>query len=186
MSFANAKKYWKKTVQLIVAILVSLFLSYLSQPLINEKALDTLVNIYSILAGFLVGIIALIGDPLSLPSGSWRVAEKARINTRRNLKGTRNLLYIYLLTLFFIFSYKLFTIDGVLSIYTKFNLETDIKNNLIDIKLLTERFILFLSYIAFFYSFMLPSKLFQVQEKRVDKEIEERRKKANINNNQPK
>lgn len=180
----SAKKYVRKTSQLILAVLISCALSYFSQPLINEKALDTLVNIYSILAGFLVGIIALIGDPLSLPSGSWRVAEKARNNTYRNLKGTRNLLYIYLLTLFFIFSYKLFTIDGVLEIYKKLELTEDIKENLLSIKLLTERFILFLSYIAFFYSFMLPSKLFHVQERRVNKEIEDRRNAANIKNNE--
>jgi hypothetical protein len=106
------KKYRNKTVFLFFTLLISGFLAATLQPVLNEKALDILVNIYSILAGFLIGVIALIGDPSSLPSGSWRIAEASTKNVFRNLQGTRNLLTVCLITLFCIFIYKLLSVDG--------------------------------------------------------------------------
>lgn len=174
------KKYSKKTTSLLLTLIVSGSLSVFFQPLLNDNALDTLVNIYSILAGFLIGVIALIGDPASLPSGSWRIAEAATKNTFRSLQGTRNLLYIYLLTLFLIFLYKLLSIDGITSILISYGVTLDVKSYLVVIKEWSELFILFCSFVAFGYSFKLPSKLYLIQYQRVNKEIASRRKEANI------
>ena len=154
------KMYGKKTAYLLVSILVSLLFSYFFQPLLTNDALDVLVNIYSILAGFLIGVIALIGDPSSLPSGSWRIAELATKNTFRLLKGTRNLLYVYLMTLLLIFMYKLLSIDQLMIVLNKLNNSFDFESYLFEIKVFGERLILLLSFLAFFYSFKLPSTLF--------------------------
>jgi len=177
---ANWKKYQKKSIFLITSMLISGFLCVLFQPLLNEKALDLLVNIYSILAGFLIGVIALIGDPSSLPSGSWRIAESSTKNVFRNLQGTRNLLSIYLLTLFLIFMYKLLSVSGVETILNSYGITPLDKSLLQTFKVWFEMGILFFSFIAFSYSFMLPAKLFSIQQQRVNKEIENRRKEANI------
>ncbi|MFH7566535.1 hypothetical protein [Oceanimonas smirnovii] len=177
---ATWKKYNKKTIYLLLTLILSGFLSVFFQPLVNEKALDTLVNIYSILAGFLIGVIALIGDPASLPSGSWRIAEASTRNTFKNLKGTRNLLYIYLITLFIIFMYKLLSVNGIVEILASYELEIKIEQPLLTLKKWSELFILFCSFVAFGYSFRLPSKLFSIQQQRVNKEIESRRRDANI------
>ncbi len=174
------KKYRKKSIFFIASLFVSFFFCIIFQPFLNEKALDLLVNIYSILAGFLIGVIALIGDPSSLPKGSWRIAESSSRNVYRNLQGTRNLLSIYLLTLFLIFMYKLLSVNGVEALFHSNNLTFVKKSTLQTIKVWSEMGILFLSFMAFSYSFKLPAKLFSIQQQRVNKEIESRRKKANI------
>ena len=48
------------------------------------------------------------------------------------------------------------------------------------LKELTEQFILFISFVAFSYSFTLPNSLFNIQKKRVEKEIESRRQQSGI------
>lgn len=176
------KSYLRKTVYLLITVSGSAVFAVLFQPLLTDKALDVLVNIYSILAGFLIGVIALIGDPSSLPSGSWRIAESATKNTFRKLRSTKNLLHIYLLTLFAIFSYKLFAVPQTLSAIKKlpYGIGMGIIPYLPQVKSLFEIIILFLSFIAFSYSFTLPKSLFEIQKKRVEKEIESRRDKANI------
>jgi hypothetical protein len=179
---ATWNKYQKKSIFLIISLLVSGILCVLFQPLLNEKALDILVNIYSILAGFLIGVIALIGDPSSLPSGSWRIAESSTKNIFRNLQGTKNLLTIYLITLFLIFMYKLLSINGVVMILNNYGVTSIDKAFLLMLKIWFEKGILFFSFVAFSYSFMLPAKLFSIQQQRVSKEIENRRKESNIVN----
>ena len=138
-----AKKHVKKVSYFVITFILSAFFAMVFQPLLTVTALDVLVNIYAILAGFLIGIIALIGDPASLPSGSWRIAEASTKNTFRSLKGTRNLLYVYLVTLFCIFLYKLFTVAGILAILEPFDL--NIETFLLKAKSVAELFILFCS-----------------------------------------
>lgn len=173
-------KYKKKTLFLLTTLVVSIFFAVFFQPIINEKALDILVNIYSILAGFLIGVIALIGDPASMPVGSWRIAEAATKNTFRRLAGTRNLLYVYLITLFLIFMYKLLSVAALTTLLQPYINTTDSQPYLSSFKKWTELFILFFACIAFSYSFKLPAVLFKIQQSRVKKEIENRRTNANI------
>ncbi len=177
---SNWKKYRRKTIYLVLTLVSSAFFSVLFQPLLTDKALDVLVNIYSILAGFLIGVIALIGDPSSLPTGSWRVAESATRNTFRKLRSTKNLLNVYLITLFAIFSYKLLAVPETLEVIKGLPLGLKAVPYLSCLKDLVEQAILFLSFVAFSYSFTLPNSLFNIQKKRVEKEIENRREQANI------
>ncbi|AMF92383.1 hypothetical protein AL536_02575 [Vibrio fluvialis] len=177
---SNLEKYRRKTIYLLLTIVSSGFFAVLFQPILTDKALDVLVNIYSILAGFLVGVIALIGDPSSLPNGSWRVAESATKNTFRKLSSTKNLLHVYLVTLFAIFSYKLFSVPQTIEIIKDLPYGTMLLPYLGKIKSFVEQVILFLSFVAFSYSFTLPNSLFNIQKMRVEKEIENRRKDANI------
>ncbi|MDV2383792.1 hypothetical protein Q5N63_17100 [Vibrio cholerae] len=177
---SNWKKYRKKTAYLLLTLVGSGVFAVLFQPLLTEKALDVLVNIYSILAGFLIGVIALIGDPSSLPTGSWRVAESATSNTFRKLRSTKNLLYVYLITLFAIFSYKLIAVPETLEVIKELSFGLAALPYLKTVKIFVEQAILFLSFVAFSYSFTLPNSLFDIQKKRVEKEIENRREQANI------
>lgn len=177
---SNWKKYRRKTAYLLLTIIGSGFFAVLFQPLLTDEALDVLVNIYSILAGFLIGVIALIGDPSSLPTGSWRVAESATSNTFRKLRSTKNLLYVYLVTLFVIFSYKLLAVPATLEVIKGLPFGHEALPFLSCVKVVVEQFILFLSFVAFSYSFTLPNSLFEIQKKRVEKEIENRRDQANI------
>ena len=177
---SNWKKYRKKTTYLLLTIIGSGFFAFLFQPLLTDNALDVLVNIYSILAGFLIGIIALIGDPTSLPSGSWRVAESATQNTFRKLRSTKNLLHLYLITLLLIFSYKLLAVPETLEAIKVIPFGIKLIPYLSGLKDIIEQMILFLSFVGFSYSFTLPNSLSNIQRKRVEREIEHRRKQANI------
>jgi len=174
------KNYKRKLSYLLFVLTTSLFLSIVFQPLLNEKALDTLVNIYSILAGFLIGVIALIGDPSSLPSGSWRIAESSVSNTFRKLRSTKLLLSTYLITLFAIFIYKLFSSPQVAEVISTMPFYEYFSQYKGKIKMIFESAILFLSFLAFFYSFSLPNSLFAIQKRRVEKEIQSRRESVNI------
>ncbi|WP_394142621.1 hypothetical protein [Vibrio chagasii] len=176
----NLKKYWRKGSYFVLTIVVSTFVSVLFQPVLGEKTLDFLVSTYSILAGFLIGVIALIGDPSSLPSGSWRVAESATKNTFRRLQSTRNLLYVYLLTLLGIFLYKLAATSEFVKLVQSWESSDVLLPVFVFLKRAVEHSILFLSAVAFSYSLTLPNSLFKIQRRRVEKEIEARREKDNI------
>lgn len=181
---SKVKKYTRKTIFLVSTLLISGFLAFSLQPFFNDKTIDVLVNIYSILAGFLIGIIALIGDPASLSTGSWRIAEASSNNVVRGLQGTKNLLSLYLLTLFLVFLYTLGSIDILLQVLVDKKIEIDdLPVTLYRVKDMFELLILFFALMAFIYSFKLPSKLFEIQQIRMSKEIESRREAANIKSN---
>lgn len=54
--------------------------SYFAAPFAydNREAVGIFVTVYSVFAGFLVAVIAILGDPALLPSGSWQKAENHR------------------------------------------------------------------------------------------------------------
>ncbi|WP_430294694.1 hypothetical protein, partial [Pseudomonas aeruginosa] len=138
--------------------------AFLAKPLMleNSEALSVIVTAYSILAGFLVGIITMIGDPKSLPSGSWQVARLSSEIIYRRLKRHKFLFTAYLATIALIF----------LSILLK-------KNNS-EVNDFVEYIYLFLAIFCFLYSLKLPSTLMQLQEERIEEEIRARRKLEGI------
>lgn len=144
--------------------------------------MNALVSIYSILAGFLIGVISLLGDPMLIPKGSWRVAQAASSNTSRSLTSTKILLYIYLITLLLIFLHKvLFSFDGDWPDNMAFKDEMIAMLNWLSYyRDSVDTVILFFSMLAFLFSFKLPSKLYEIQRLRVEHEIETRRERDNI------
>lgn len=79
--------------------------AYYAKPLIagNQDAINVIVTVFSILAGFLVALIAMIGDPKSLPSGGWQVAQLGSDLTYNRLNRQKWMFYIYLIALVLIF-----------------------------------------------------------------------------------
>lgn len=134
------------------------------QPLIhgNEQAVNLLVTFFSILAGFLVAIIAVIGDPGMLPAGSWRAAELGRPELMRRLARHKLLFLTYLVTLAAILLSLLLAKahPGRTAIL--------------------ERIYLFLATVAFLYSLRLPWALARLQEERIDLEIQRKRKEVGL------
>lgn len=155
------------------AIRLAIFGSILSglaanygQPFIhdNQNAINVIVTVFSILAGFLVAIIAIVGDPMLLPPGSWRAAEMERGKLMARLNRHKLLFYLYLVTLFFIFLAML------------------IPDQLDVIKIWSERCFLFFGVLAFTMSFFLPSSLVRAQSEKIDAIIEQKRKQEGIAN----
>ena len=143
----------------LASVAISLIGAWFGQPLVhgNDQAINIIVTVYSILAGFLVAIIAIIGDPLLVPSGTWRIAEGHRQKTVQRLTRHKYLFYIYLLSLMLVFTATLF------------------RDAHLEIAVWLERVFLSLSIFAFLMSMCLPGALMKMQEERVDHIIDERK-----------
>ena len=148
----------------VLAAILSLLASYLGQPLIhgNEQAVDVIVTVFSVLAGFLVAIIAIVGDPVLLPPGTWRAAELERGKLNRRLIRHKWLFTLYLITLGLVFFALL------------------LKDKDPNVVLWLERGFLFFGVFAFVLSLALPGSLMKVQRERIDAVIEHRRKEDSV------
>lgn len=152
----------KKIITAVIAVLFSLVLTYYMQPFIhgNQDAINIIVTVFSILAGFLVAIITVVGDPSALPRGSWRAARLGSQLTYNRLTRKKWLFTLYLLTLALIFISVL------------------LKGQCPSIEIWLERVYLFIAILAFFLSFQLPSALMKLQQERIEQEIEFRKENA--------
>src|ERR1039457_6885186 len=67
---------------ILLCAALSAVAAYYGQPLVRENPEATLVlaTVMTVFAGFLVAIIAVLGDPAMIPRGSWRVAEMRHDN----------------------------------------------------------------------------------------------------------
>lgn len=148
----------------VAIILYSAIGSYCGQPLIhgNGDAINIIVTVFSILAGFLVAIITIIGDPSSLPSGGWQRARLGSELLYNRLTRHKLLFLMYLTTLLLIFISVL------------------LKGKAQQIDVWVERAYLFFSISAFSLSFQLPSALMNLHMERIEHEIESRKERDKV------
>lgn len=148
----------------IGTLAVSTVFAWHAQPLVhgNEAAINVIVTVFSILAGFLVGIIAVVGDVALLTPGSWRAVEINRNAVVNKLIRHKWLFVAYLMTLGLIFASML------------------LQKNWPSTTLWIERVYLTLGFVAFFCSVELPASLMRAQIERIDFEIEARRQQVGI------
>ena len=140
--------------------------AYFGAPLIrgNDLAFNLLVTVFSVFSGFLVAVIAVIGDPMLLPTGSWRSAEAHREGIEARLLRHMWLFVLYLFTLAFLFvSALLRKADGLECV-----------------KVAVEYIYFGLGVTAFLLSLGLPRMLIAMQRARVDAEITRRRAREGI------
>lgn len=149
----------------VLATVLSVLVGYFGQPLIhgNDQAINVIVTVFSVLAGFIVAIIAVVGDPILLPPGSWRAAELARDQLNNRLIRHQYLLVGYLITLALIF-FALLVAKAFPACSTWL-----------------ERLFLFFATFSFVLSMRLPGALMQAQRERIDAVIEHRRRTDGIN-----
>lgn len=91
----------------VVAVAGGITAGYFGQPYIheNDPANEVIVTVFSILAGFLVAVVTLLGDARNLMPGSWRIASAQWItNVEPGLQRKRTLFYVYLITLGLVFA----------------------------------------------------------------------------------
>ncbi|WP_448213536.1 hypothetical protein [Colwellia sp. MEBiC06753] len=153
-----------KLLYALIVIVISVLVAYFGQPLIhgNQDAINVIVTVFSILAGFLVAVITLVGDPKSLPAGSWQLARLGSDLTYNRLNRHKWLFKGYLTTLFLIF------------------VSIVVKNKYPITQVYLEYVYLFFASISCFLSYRLPSALMELQKERIEHEIDERRKKEGI------
>jgi hypothetical protein len=148
----------------IISVISGFFAAIFGQPLIygNDQAINVIVTVFSILAGFLIAIIAIIGDPLLLSPGSWRRSEHRSTIIRKRLVRQKYLFLMYLIVLILIF------------------ISTLTKESYGFITVWVERVYLFLATCAFILSLKLPFALVKMQQDRIDSIIDAKREKAGI------
>lgn len=143
----------------VISVIAGILAGYFGLCLIddNENATGVIVTVFSILAGFLIAVMTLLGDQSILP-GTWRIAEVQRRKIRTKLIRQKWLFYTYLLILLVIFVSSL------------------TKSHWPETTDLLERLYFGLATTAFLLSFRLPSTLMEVQMDRVEAVIGARRR----------
>lgn len=115
----------------------------------NEDARSVIVSVFSILAGFLIAVMSLLGDQSVLP-GSWRMAKVDKEAIRAKLVRQKALFYCFLLTLVLVF------------------ISTLTDNHYPETTKWVERIYFGFATTAFLLAFRLPAQLMDVQMTRVD------------------
>lgn len=133
-----------------------------AQPLVagNAEARNLIVTLFSILAGFLVAIMTLVGDPGSFANRSWRAHEQARDTIFARLARQKLLFYAYLLTLGLLF------VSMVCG------------SSFPRVSIWLERVYVGLASASFLLSLRLPSLLMQIQMDRHEDLIQQKRQEA--------
>ena|SRR6185437_442441 len=158
----------KRLIFAIFCIGVGAWGAYAAQPFMhhNADAVLIIITVFTVFAGFLIAIITIIGDPIMVPEGTWRLAEGGREKMERRLVLHIVLFTAYLITIGLLFAGSI--LDKALG---------DEESTL---KLWIERAYLFVGISSFLFTFALPSALLEMQRARYDAEIERRRREARI------
>lgn len=159
----------KRVLFLLACFIGGVIVAYFGQPLAhdNSDAVLIIITVMTVFAGFLVAIIAVLGDPTLLPPGSWRAAENERDEAIDAILTHAWLFRVYLVAIALLFA-------GVLLHKAP---DCDVAPW---IKTWIERAYLLTGAFSFFLTLALPSTLTEFQRKRVDAEIERRRSEAGI------
>jgi uncharacterized membrane protein len=153
---------WKRIRLFLAFASVSALAGWAGQPLVhgNQEAVGVIVNVFSILAGFLVTIMTLLGEPMLFRGATWRSEAVKRSNVYRRLVRHKWLFILYLLVLGLIFISTLIT--------KKFPDHFTVH--------WIERIYLGLATFAFCLSLTLPSRLMNLQLDRFDELVEAKKK----------
>lgn len=152
---------WQRVLFFIFAILISAFVGWFGQPYVhgNDEARSVIVNVFSILAGFLITVMTLLGEPGLYRGRTWRSDAVRRSNVYRRLVRHKWLFIAYLLVL------------GLVFMTTVIAKHTPDSNFVVRL----ERAYLGLATLAFILSLILPSRLLNLQLQRFDELVESRR-----------
>lgn len=151
---------------LIVCAVAAAVVAYYGEPHVkkNADAILILTTVFTVFAGFLVAIIAVLGDPTMLPEGNWRLAEGRREKLESQLIVHVWLFVAYLLAIAFLFAGVMIRDATVPEL----------------IKVWVNRASLFLGVLSFMFTFGLAKSMLTFQMARLEAEIKRRRKEANL------
>lgn len=157
---------------LVSCLVLSGVAAYFGHPLVrdNSDAITVLATVLTVFAGFLVAIIAILGDPAMIPGKSWREAQGRRPNLEAMVIRHVWLFYVYLIAIGLLFAGILIQKepDAVVSPLIKGCLGSAY---------------LFFGVLSFLLTLALPPTLGKIQLARNLAEIEARRNAAGIRPN---
>lgn len=155
---------WKRISFFSFAVGCGVTGSIWGQPLIhnNDQAIGIIVTVFSILAGFLVAIMTIMGDPGGFTGRSWRACELSRNNIYNQLVRQKWMFTLYLTTL------------GLILISSL------IEDKFPNIVIWIEHIYLGTAITAFILSMGLPTALMNIQISRHEEVINAKRKSVGI------
>lgn len=153
---------WDRVGIFAASAVASVAVGYYGQPFVhgNDEARGVIVDVFAILAGFLITVMTILGEPGLFRGRTWRSDAVRRSNVYRRLVRHKWLFVTYLLVLGLVF---------VTAVAAK-----KYPKDIAVIRL--ESFYLGLATFAFIYSLMLPSRLMNIQLARFDELVESRKK----------
>jgi|CXWL01.1.fsa_nt_gi hypothetical protein len=140
----------------VVSFILTIFIKPLAED--NANAVNVIVTVFAILAGFLIALITLVGDTNHMPQGSWRVAFYHSDKITNVLIRYKWLFYLYLLILLLVF------------------LSFLLPNKFSDLVNYIQYAYIFCSVLAFIISFRIPSYVIKMHQERIEEEIMRRRR----------
>jgi hypothetical protein len=145
---------------------VALLISYNYGMLLkmSPDAMSALIGVFSIMAGVLVAVISIVGDPSMLLPGNWRVGHEHAKDMQVKIGNYSNLFLIYIISLILLVACYIIKDNKLISFDIVFAITT------------------FFSLFGLMLSIPLPFGLMSIQKERMDEEIKYRRHKANRNN----
>ena len=152
-------------IRFVLILVLSALLGYVGQPFVhgNEKAIDLIINVFAILAGFLIAIMTLFSDMRFDEDANWRqIQVREDIQEQRYLKHSF-LFYTYLAVLICVF------------IVVLLSSQDEYKNSLLVYGF--EYVYLFLACISIFYSMFLPSNLIKIRKEELKKLMDKKKPK---------
>ncbi|ASJ72287.1 hypothetical protein [Granulosicoccus antarcticus] len=162
MNLSDITIDWPRISGFVLAAVASCVAGWYGQPLVhgNAEASRIIVNVFSIMAGVLITIMTLLGEPSLYRGRNWRADAVRRSNVYRRLVRQKILFVLYLVTLVLVFLSSLF------------------KGEYSSLAVLRYIEIAYLSCacMAFILSMNLPGRLTSLQLARFDEMVEARRK----------
>ena len=154
---------------LAVCLVLSGVATYYGRPLVehNTDAITIIVTVITVFAGFLVAIIAVLGDPAIVPTGSWIKAEIAHGNLENAVARHISLFYVYLMAIGLLFAGVLIDKEPDCVVGPR-------------IKHFVEGAYLFFGVLSFLLTLSLPQALGKLQVSRSNAEVDRRRADAGI------
>lgn len=149
----------------LIVLAVLIYMGPASAPGKSDWALRMLATALSILAGILLAVITLLGDPGGLYLGNWRVASAHRRDIQRTLNRFMLLFWVYLLVI------ALALVTAIFEAYEPTaGTETWVR--------WVKHIALSGGCVALLWSFSLPVTIRNAQLGRLDREVEGRRREA--------
>lgn len=123
----------------------------------STTALEGIISVFSILAGVLVAVMSIIGDPSMLLTGNWRLGFEHAKDIQKRIGNYANLIAIYVVTLLFVLT-AIAMKDAQVTGYGWFY-----------------SIVLWLASFGLLLSIPLPYSLMAIQTERMNEEIRRRR-----------
>ena len=153
----------------VVCAVCGAAVAWVAQPFAHDNSdlTATIVTVMTVLAGFMIAIITVLGDPALIPDGSWRAVSLRSDGIEHRIIRHAYLFILYLLTIGFLFAGTIIKKIPEQKLWAWVPVWTDYAY-------------LFLGVTSFLLSFGLPFSLKKIQLDRLKAEEERRRQQAPV------